>query len=185
MEFTMQKKISLLSLLMFVVVLPLSEVYAQWNYPVIKGYGAEVYLPNAAVQPDTNIQYKIIFSITKDKKKDDVNEGLSHLARLINIYAAAGIPPEKMKLVAVMTGSGTYAALNNKAYKDKFGNKNPNTFLLKEHKEKGHVKLFVCGQAITGLWYSESDINPNVKLALSALTVVPTYEMKGYALMPF
>jgi intracellular sulfur oxidation DsrE/DsrF family protein len=185
MEFNMQKKIPLLSLMIFFMFLPLTEVYAQWNYPVIKGYGAEVYLPNAAVQPDTNIQYKIIFSITKDKNKDEVNEGLSHLARLINVYAAAGIPPVKMKLVAVMTGFGTYAALNDKAYKDKFGKKNPNTFLLKELKEKGHVKLFVCGQAVTGLGYSESDLNQNVTLALSALTVVPTYEMKGYALMPF
>ena len=176
----------LIALLFVFLVLPITKVFAQeWQYPVIKGYGAAHPLPHAAVQPDKNLEYKIIFSITKNSKKDDPNEGLVHLARLINVYAEAGIQPDKMKLVAIITGQATYAALNDKAYKKQFKSDNPNTFLLKELKDKGHVKIFVCGQALTGMGYSPKDLNPAVTEAVSALSVLPTYELKGYALMPY
>lgn len=181
----MSKKLSLIPIFFIVLFFSNPKVYAQWRYPVIKGYGAEVNLPHAAVKPDKNIHYKIVFNIEVDKNKSDVNRGLTHLARLINLYAAEGIPPQKIKLVAVMTGPATYVALNDKTYQQEFGKKNPNTYLLKELRNKGHVKLFVCGQSITGMGFNRTNINPSVTLALSALSVVPTYEMKGYALMDF
>lgn len=171
---------------LFLLLLPATNVFAQeWQYPVIKGYGAAHPLPQAAVQPDKNIHYKIIFSITKNPKKDEANEGLVHLARLINVYAESGIKPEKMKLVAIITSMATYTALNDNAYKKRFKTDNPNTYLLKELKEKGLVKIFVCGQALTGLGYTQKDLNPAVTEAVSALSVLPTYELKGYALMPY
>jgi len=181
----MKIKFLLIPLVAVFFCLPTSKALAQWRYPVIKGYGAETPLHNAAVQPDPNIHYKIVFDITEYKNKSDVNDGLTHLARLINLFADAGIPPKKMQLVAVMTGPATYAALNDKSYQQEFNKKNPNTYLLKELRKKGHVKLFVCGQAITGMGFNRSNIDQNVTLALSALSVVPTYEMKGYALMKF
>ncbi len=172
--------------LLILFLLPFSNALAQeWQYPVIKGYGAAHPLPHAAVQPDKNLEYKIIFSITKNGKSGDANEGLVHLARLINVYAEAGIKPEKMKLVAIITGPATYSALNDSAYKKHFKKDNPNSYLLKELKEKGLVKIFVCGQALTGLGYTQKNLNPAVTEAVSALSVLPTYELKGYALMPF
>lgn len=181
----MDKKLFKIALFVLFL-LPFSNAFAQeWQYPVIKGYGAAHALPHAAVQPDKNLEYKIIFSITKNDKNDDANEGLVHLARLINVYAEAGIKPEKMKLVAIITGPATYCTLDNSSYKKHFKHDNPNSYLLKELKEKGHVKIFVCGQALTGLGYTQKNLNPAVTEAVSALSVLPTYELKGYALMPF
>lgn len=172
--------------LVLITLIPFTNAFAQeWKNPVIKGFGAEHYLPNVAGQPDKNMNYKIIFYIEKNSDNSQANNGLVHLARLINVFDAAGIPPKRLKLVAIITGEATFSTLNDVVYEKKFGSDNPNDFLLKQLKKKGHVKIFVCGQALTGLGFSQKDLNPNVTEALSALTVLPTYELKGYALMPF
>jgi hypothetical protein len=58
-----------------------------WEYPVIKGYGPAVSLPNAAVQPDKSLQYKILFDISKPAASNDqVNPGLDHVAPQPQLY---------------------------------------------------------------------------------------------------
>lgn len=175
-----------LTVSLFMLISCTSQAQDQWRSPVIHGYGLEMPLPHAAVQPDTTIQYKIIFEITKaPRQKGDVTPGLEHLARLINVYDDAGIPPSKLKLVAVVTGPATRLVLNNELYQKKFKQKNPDAQLVKLLKEKGGVTFYVCGQALHGMGYNEKDVLPQFQVALSALTVVPTYELRGYALMSF
>ncbi len=114
-----------------------SHAQSKWEYPVIKGYGPVHPLPNAAVQPDKSINYKILFDVTKaSKDKSKVNPALDHIARLINVYATGGIMPDKMKLVAVIHGPATTVVLNNKIFKSKFGVDNPNIKLINDLKEK-------------------------------------------------
>lgn len=163
-----------------------SKAQDKWRSPVIHGYGMEMPLPHAAVQPDKNLQYKIIFEITKKSNgKEDLNPGLEHIARLINVYDDAGIPPSKLKLVAVVTGPATHIVLNNDIYQKTYKRKNPDARLIKLLKEKGGVTFYVCGQALHGMGFNKNDILPEFKVALSALTVVPTYELRGYAIMNF
>ena len=160
-----------------------SNAQTKWEYPVIKGYGPVHPLPNAAVQPDKSLNYKILFDVTKaSKDKSKVNPALDHIARLINVYASAGIMPAKMKLVAVIHGPATPVVLNNKIFKSKFGADNPNIKLINELKKNG-VTFYVCGQALADNNYKHEWINKDITIALSALTVVPTYQLKGYALM--
>lgn len=155
----------------------------KWEYPVIKKYGPVHPLPNAAVQPNKALHYKILFDITKAAKKDNqVNPALDHLARLINVYASAGVMPNQMKLVAVIHGPATPVVLNNAEYKAKFGIDNPNMDLLNQLKKNG-VVLYVCGQALADMSYEHKWVNNDITIALSALTVVPTYQLEGYALM--
>ena len=45
--------------------------------------------------------------------------------------------------------------------------------------------MYVCGQALAEHHIAQTEVNPRVTIALSALTVLPTYQLKGYALMPF
>jgi len=160
-------------------------VKSSWDTPVIKNYGKEHYLPGAAVQPDTSLDYKVVFSITEYADKTQPNEGLVHMARLINLLGAAGVSPDKMDIVAVITGPATFATLADSTYKSMYDVDNPNDKLLDELKRDGHARILVCGQAVTGAGYDERYLNPNVEMALSAVVAVPTYELKGYALLNF
>jgi intracellular sulfur oxidation DsrE/DsrF family protein len=156
-----------------------------WQYPVIKGYGPIVSLPRAAVQPDKSLNYRIVFDIVVGaKKKGGVVPGLDKVARVINVFASAGLPPSKLHLVAVLHGGATEAVLKAKAYLKRRGRPNPDLKLIRALKKAG-VKLYVCGQALAEHHIKHADVNPDFTIALSALTVVPTYQLRGYAFMPF
>lgn len=174
---------SLIIILMVAGFVNLTSAQTKWEFPVIKDYGPVHPLPDAAVQPDKSLNYKILFDVTKaGTDPDHVNMALTHIARLINVYASAGVMPNKMKLVAVIHGPATPIVLNNKEYKAKFGKDNPDIQVIKELKENG-VQFYVCGQALADNNYDQKWVNPDITVALSALTVVPTYQLKGYALM--
>lgn len=180
------KKLLKLSFVMLLPFLWMGTSQAQkWEYPVIKGYGPVHPLPHAAVQPDRALQYKILFDVTKSAKSSaKVNPALDHIARLINVYASAGMMPNQMHLVAIIHGPAAPIVLKNSEYKSKYGTNNPNIKLLSELKKNG-VKLYVCGQALADNNFKAEWVNPDITVALSALTVVPTYQLKGYALMPW
>ncbi len=164
---------------------PRGPVKVDFTTSVIKGYGDDHYFPDAAIQPDPNMDYKVVFLITKNDAKADINFGLEHMARLINLLHDAGVKQDHIHLIGVMTGPATAVALRDSTYKKMFTVTNPNDTLLTELTTAGHAELYVCAQALSGMGYGASYLNPNVKMALSALTTVTTYELKGYALMQF
>ncbi len=156
-----------------------------WEYPVIKGYGPAQPLPEAAVQPDKSIKYRVLFDvIVGSKTPHTVNPGLEHVARYINVMATAGMMPKSMELVAVVHGDATPSVLDNKIFKKKFDTDNPNLKLIADLKNAG-VQLYVCGQALGDFKYKHEWVNPDITIALSALSTVTTYELKGYAYIPF
>ncbi len=158
---------------------------ADWQYPVIKGEGGIVSLPKAEVQPDPSLNYKVVFDITGwPKMKGKVVPGLSKVARLINVFASAGMGPEKLKLVLVLHGPATEAVLKPALFAKKHGFANANLKLIDQLKKAG-VKLLVCGQGLAEHHIAHSSVSPQFGIALSALTVVPTYELRGYAFIPF
>ena len=162
-----------------------SRAEKPWEYPVIKGVGEIVSLPRAKVQPDPAIHYKVVFDITNGQtEKGKLVPGLVKVARMINVYASAGVKPDKLDLVLVMHGPATEAALNPAAYEKKHGFANPNHDLIDQLAKAG-VKLFVCGQGLKEHGVAHPDVNPKIEIALSALTVLPTYQLRGYAFMPF
>lgn len=88
-----------------------------WEYPVIKGYGPVHPLPNAALQPDKSIGYKVLFDITQaSKSADKVNPGLGHVARFLNVMATAGIMHKDMELAVVLHGAATPMVLKNEIF---------------------------------------------------------------------
>jgi intracellular sulfur oxidation DsrE/DsrF family protein len=166
-----------------IIVCSLNLSYA-WEYPVIKGYGPVHPLPKAAVQPDKSVKYKALFDVTQGSKGvDKANPGLGHVARFINVMASAGLLPEDMELVAVVHGGATPALLKNEVFKSRFKKDNPNLRLIKELKE-AKVKLYVCGQALADDGFKEEWVNEEIQVVLSALVVVPTFQLKGYAYLP-
>lgn len=87
-----------------------------WQYPAIKGYGPVHPRPNAAMQPDKQTIYKVVFNVTagsKDMSKP--NPGLGHVARAVNVFASAGVPLDHLRFVAVVHGAATASVLDDKA----------------------------------------------------------------------
>jgi len=155
----------------------------QWETPLIKGYGSIKNYKNAAIQPDKNLDYKVVFKITSNKTKDGVNNKLWHMARLMNLLDVGGIKKRNTHIVGVIAGKATSIVLNNKAYKKKFHKDNPNLDLLKKLAKHG-AKIYVCDQALSEHKIKQNETNKYIKKSLSAIIDIPTYVLKGYALIP-
>lgn len=155
-----------------------------WEYPIIKGYGPMNPLPNAAVQPDRSMKYKVVFEITRVAQSvDKVNPGLDRVARFLNVMAASGIMPKEIELAAVVHGPAAPIVLKNEIFKNRFKTDNPNEKIIRDLKEAG-VKLYVCGQSLADHGFEHKWVNEQITITLSALVLVPTYQLKGYAYVP-
>ncbi len=154
-----------------------------WVYPVIEGYGRIHPLPDAAMQPDPETTYKVVFTATKGKEKDGVNASLWRVARAVNVFGQAGVKQDHRDFVVVISGKATPLIMSNQAYKAKHGKDNPNLKLIKALQDAG-VKLQVCGQAVAENKIDYKAINPDITLTLSALSDVPMLQAQGYSLFP-
>jgi len=151
---------------------------------MIRKYGQSHPLPGAAVQPDPNLDYKLLFNIIKEAgDPNKVSPGFNHVARTINVFEGAGYPLERMQIVAVVHGKAIDSVLNDEQYRKKYSQSNPNTDLLRQLSQAG-VEVYLCGQSMIEHQYDQSMISSDITLALSALTVLSTYQLRGYALMP-
>ena len=141
-------------------------------------------LPHAAYQPDPHATYKVVFALTKDSAKpDQINPGIEHVARAVNLYASAGVPLSHLKFVAVASGPATALALDDAHYRAQFGVANPNLPVIAQLHKAG-VAVVVCGQAMAEHHYDDAWAAKDVTVALSALTTVTELEQRGYGLMP-
>lgn len=154
----------------------------QTPYPRIAGYGQAVLLPEAAHQPRRGA--KVLFNLTHDAKPGELNKELERVARLLNLYAGAGLSERDIKVTVVLHGDATKSVLADKAYAARFDAKeNPNLPLIRELKQAG-VELFVCGQALSSKKYPASEVTPEATIALSAMTVIIDKQAEGYVLVP-
>jgi intracellular sulfur oxidation DsrE/DsrF family protein len=155
-----------------------------WEYPVIKGYGPVKPLPNAAFQPDKSIKYRVLFDITKAAESlEKVNPGLDRVARFLNLMATSDITPIDMELAAVIHGPAVPIVLKNEIFKKRFKTDNPNEKIIKDLRGAG-VKLYVCGQTLAHERFEDKWVNEQIAIAVAALVVVSTHQLKGYTYQP-
>ena len=155
-----------------------------WTTPAIQGFGKIHFVPKAAYQPDPHQSYKIVFAMTMaSKAPGDINPSIERVARAVNLYAAAGVPVNHLKLVAVAYSGATEVALDDAAYKQAHGVSNPNLPVIAALRKAG-VDVAVCAQAIAEHKIAYESVDSSVTLALSALTTITTLEHQGYSLMP-
>src|SRR5947207_3640364 len=128
----MKTKLTLSFLFIFFICSHVSFSQANdWEFPVIKGYGRIHRMPDAAVQPDKSMQYKVLFGIASPfEKPEETNIGLIHVARLINLLSTASINSSGYKITVVVGGPATPLVMDNANYKAKYGVDNPNTALV-------------------------------------------------------
>lgn len=155
----------------------------QWKTPTIQGYGKIVDYENVAVKPDPKQEYKVFFHITSAKEREGVNESLWKIARLINLLENGGVPKENIKIAAVVSGPATDITLSEEMFLKRNNKPNPNLDLMAKLNNYG-VPIHLCGQAAAKHKINpDRDLNPYIKLTLSALIDIPTYSMLGYTIM--
>lgn len=172
---------------------PLMSTYTsdpkyQMMFPAIKGYNWAGVAPvqNVTELADPKMKYKLLMELTgfaakgqEKTAKNEINGGIGEVARKVNLHVAAGVPQKNIDLVIIVHAGALFAFLNNEKYKRKYGIDNPNIKMIKDLQNFG-AKIIVCGQAMTFLGLEMEDLVPGIKEALSAQTVLSTYELKGY-----
>jgi len=147
----------------------------------VKDFGKVYNVPFAEDRPDSTMQYKIVFEASQPIDSfSQIYPPLEHVARMYNLHVYGGVPQKNLDVVLVIAGFGIPAAMNNEAYKKKYGVDNPNLKLLEELKTAG-VKIVGCAQAMMKNLIDPGELNPIVKPIFSRFTTVSTYQLKGYA----
>lgn len=153
-------------------------------FPVINAgeYSGVAPVKDPTEVPDPRIDYKLLFELTvnnPDSTAKDNNYGLVEVARIINLHVASGIPLNKIMPVIVVHSKALHAFCTNKFYKDHYKIDNPNLKLINELKNIG-AKFIACGQAMTFLNVKKEDLLEDIKVSLTAQTVISSYQLKGY-----
>ena len=165
-----------------------SDPKYQMMFPAIKGFkwGGVAPVQNVTEMADPKMKYKLLMELTgfaakgeEKTAKNEINLGIGEITRKVNLHVAAGVPQKNIDLVIIVHAGALFAFLNNEKYKIKYGIDNPNINIIKDLQNFG-AKIIVCGQAMTFLGLEMEDLVPGIKEAMSAQTVLSTYELKGY-----
>jgi intracellular sulfur oxidation DsrE/DsrF family protein len=165
-------------LLMFIS----STVFAQEanRGPIIEDYGNSFFVEDRDVPLVDGHQYQVVFELTKySTDMTAMNRELDRVARFLNLHAGQGVPRENMDVVVVVHGATLISLLNDEAYEEKYGHKNPNLDLVNQLAEAG-VDIFACGQSLGFRGWNKSELASPVKVGMSAMTLVNVYQSKGY-----
>jgi intracellular sulfur oxidation DsrE/DsrF family protein len=166
--------------------LKMAKLFAIAQYPYVKGskWSGIIPVDNPTEIPDPAHDYKLLFELTAknpDSLAKDINVGLDEVARVLNLHFASGIPANKIVPVIVIHGPGLEAIGTNEFYKKKHSMDNPNLKLIQDL-EKAGAKFIACGQAMAFFDYKKDDLLPDVKISLTAQTVLSNYQYQGYVL---
>ena len=154
------------------------------QFPIIKGFGG-IYEIEGGVLPDAESDYNIVIDLkTMQRDKESINPGLNNVARMMNLHGLGGVKPENLKVAVVIHGGTTEAILNNEAYQKRYEVDNPNLELIDTLKEAG-VEIYVCGQSLLAREYALEEVNTQVTIGLSMLTVFTTYMNNGFVPLVF
>ena len=176
------KKIIIFILTCFVSVCTIAQNKVN---PVIRNFGTVNEVPYAVEKPDPKLDYKIVVEVSSDNPKPEaVHEFFEKVAAVVNLHALGGVPANKRHIVMVIHGPAAQYIVNNEAYQKKFNTNNPNLPLFTALKDAG-VKIFVCGQSVIKRNIDPVTIAPEVKVSLSAITTLTTYQLKGYSLLKY
>jgi intracellular sulfur oxidation DsrE/DsrF family protein len=155
-----------------------------WVHPVIADYGRVHPRPDAAVQPDPAVDYKVFVQVTGDHKHPtEALPALDRLARLVNLMGLSKVPASHVHIVALLDGQAGLASTTDSTYQQitKVA-KNPNLPLIHALKQAG-VQMLVCAQGLAEHNLPDSAVVPDVTVTLSALTDFVVYGQKGYSFM--
>ena len=153
--------------------------------PAVENFGPVFAVPEGSFNLEPDRQYKVLMDIGKGPDDPSaLNRYIESAARFLNMQSRNGIKPENIKLAIVLHGSGTHAALNDEAYSEHFQVPNANKGLI-EALDKAGVDVYVCGQSAAYNGYGAEELLPEVKVAVSAMTVHVRLQQEGYQAILF
>ena len=152
---------------------------------IITNYGKVAEIEGMEPIPQ-NTKFKVSFDVAKPAEVGGINRSLDSVARFINMHVAAGVAIENIDLAVVIHGGSVTEMTGNDFYQKEQEKDlvNANIPLIKALQSKG-VVFYVCGQSAAYYGVKTSDLLPNVKMALSAMTAHALLQQQGYTLNPF
>ena len=154
------------------------------TFPRIQAAGGVLPVDASAQMPSTTAVHKLYVDVDGDESSHHgVNARLNTAAKILNLYALAGVPADKVQLVILFYGHGVNLALSDEAYQARFHRANPNAKLLAEL-GGAKVKMVACGQALGHQSFTLADLHSGITLALSALTAREELQAAGYGVVP-
>ena len=161
-----------------------ASLLAKAEYPLIKGgkWSGIIPVTDPTEIPDPNHEYKLLFEFTArnpDSLSKEINQSLDEVIRVLNLHVASGIPKNKITPVVLIHGPGIEAVTNDETYKKKHSIDNPNIKFVRELENAG-TKFIVCGQAMAFQNTTKDQLLPEIKVSLTAQTVLSNYQSQGY-----
>ena len=155
------------------------------NGPLIMEFGPTFNVEHPDIKTDTTSQFKVIFDVSQSaEERTTVNKYIETAARFLNMHTNAGMEVDQLNVAMTIHGGAWQDILTDDAYKQRYGHKNPNTALIDALVKSG-VDIILCGQTAGARKLSSDDINPNVNMALSAMTALLQYQNNGYKFIKF
>lgn len=164
----------------------MAKLFSIEQFPYVKGSKWSGIIPVNDVTeiPDPNHEYKLLFEVVfnnPDSLSKEINQSFDEVARILNLHFASGIPAKKIVPVIVVHGTALDAIMNDESYQKKYKTSNPNGKLIKDFETIG-AKFIACGQAMAFFDVRKEELLPEVKISLTAQTVLSNYQSKGYVL---
>ena len=152
--------------------------------PYVHAGGPAFEVPDRDVPLREGQKYRVAYELTGyPGEKTDVNRSLTVVGRFMNMHGKNGIPLEDLDVAIVVHGQTLFSLLNDEAYKEMFGVSNPSLPLLNDLAEAG-VQIYVCGQSLGFRGLDKSVLADNVKVGLSAMTMLVVLQSDGYNFLP-
>lgn len=152
-------------------------------YPRIPGAGGVYQLETDALPPDPSREHRLLLDATAPSEPGKPNPALERAARILNLYALAEVPDNKVQVAIVFHGPATPDVLSAEAFRGQFGRDSGSTALLARLSEAG-VTFYVCGQALVHQGFRPADLDAHVRAGLSAITITDQLHAAGFLVIP-
>jgi intracellular sulfur oxidation DsrE/DsrF family protein len=161
-----------------------SRAHPQLAFPRVQAAGGVLTVDPGATMPSAQAIHRVLVDVDNDDVMyGKVNARLNTAAKILNLYALAGVPAANVHMVMLFYGTGVNLILSDAAYQRKFGHANPNAELLSQL-HKANVQMVACGQATGHQSITAADVQSGVTMALSALTAREELQAAGYGSVP-
>lgn len=159
-------------------------VSAQTKSRPVPGFGAYSEITDPFEKPDANLRYKIVFDVAQAARTPGaVHQGLERVARMVNLLSHYGVTLRPGDIVVTLHGPAARTTLSEKAFSARFNAEaNPNAELIRQLTVAG-VSVRLCGQSMVAMGIAREELNPDVRVDVSAITTIGTLQMRGYSLI--
>lgn len=130
---------------------------------------------------------RVVYDIKTDELEAGIGKALYYLRGLYEAYRKQGVPPEQIRVSAVLHGPTVKWLLNDDAYQTYVGDPfavNPNDYAVSSLIELG-ASIEACNVTMKSHGWTEGDLLPGVKVVHDGYTRMIDLQQLGYAYIRF